>query len=261
MNKAKEQIDRANKMELLHEQNQAVLKANSLIQKTRYSLSLQEQKIILYVISKIEPNDDDFKYYEFDLKDLCALCGIEYHGENYKNFKNSIETLSSKCLWIDNGTQEILCHWVDTVIIDKVNPNIVYVRMNDKLKPYLLQLKNNYTIYDLSNTLFMDSKYSIRIYELLKSYAYMNKWKISIEELKKLLCLENKYTEYKDFRKRIIDKSIEEINKYTEINVDYTPIRNNRVITHLHFSITKKNSDEINTMVITKAEERKSREG
>ena len=51
------------------ERNHLVVKHNSLIQKTRYSLTTQQQKVLLYTISKIQPGDDDFKEYVFELKD------------------------------------------------------------------------------------------------------------------------------------------------------------------------------------------------
>ena len=51
--------------ELLEEErNQLVVKHNALIQKTRYSLNTQQQKIILYLISKIKPDDDELKEYD-----------------------------------------------------------------------------------------------------------------------------------------------------------------------------------------------------
>lgn len=253
MNKAEKQIQIANKIETRHERGQLVLKSNALIQKTRYSLSLQEQKIILYIISKLEPNDEEFKHYEFDLKKLCELCDIEYNGKNYLNFKESIKNLSDKSFWYNDGKKESLCRWVEKVIIDITNPTKIYIRLDEDLKPYLLQLKNNYTIYELENTLMMTSKYSIRLYELLKSYSYKGKWEISVNELKNILNIGDKYNEYKDFRKRILNKSIEEINSYTDLNVILKPIRTNRIITDLHFAISKKNSDEINQLVIARA--------
>ena len=91
----------------------------------------------------------------------------------------------------------------------------------------------------------MKSKYSIRLYELFKSYYNLRYFEISVDELKKMLNVENKYTDYKNFRVNVIDKSIEEINSTTDLQVSYTPIRNNRVITHLYFSITAKTTDEL----------------
>ena len=64
INKTEQQMITQKHFDTIHERGQVVLKANSLIQKTRYSLSLQEQKIILYIISKLEPTDEEFKHYE-----------------------------------------------------------------------------------------------------------------------------------------------------------------------------------------------------
>ncbi|MDY4786917.1 MAG: RepB family plasmid replication initiator protein, partial [Bacteroidaceae bacterium] len=44
-----------------------VVKANDLIQKSRFSLSVQQQKIVLYLISQISQFDTDFKLYEFSI--------------------------------------------------------------------------------------------------------------------------------------------------------------------------------------------------
>lgn len=41
--------------------NKTVTKANDLIQKSRFNLSLQQQKIVLYLISQVTPFDEDFK--------------------------------------------------------------------------------------------------------------------------------------------------------------------------------------------------------
>ena len=51
--------------DLWREVGKKVNKSNDLIQRSRFNLSLQEQKIILYLISQITPYDHDFKLYEF----------------------------------------------------------------------------------------------------------------------------------------------------------------------------------------------------
>jgi hypothetical protein len=55
-----------------------VVKANDLIQKSRFSLSLLQQKIVLYLISQISTFDTDFKLYEFDIREFCQVCGIDF---------------------------------------------------------------------------------------------------------------------------------------------------------------------------------------
>ena len=68
-----------------------ITKSNKLIQKTRYSLTLQEQKILLYIIQKVKPTDTDFETYTISIKEFCEVSGINYsNGKNYMNVKKAI---------------------------------------------------------------------------------------------------------------------------------------------------------------------------
>ena len=79
-----------------------VVKANDLIQKSRFSLSLQQQKIVLYLISQIKPYDEDFKVYSFDIKEFCKVCGIDSDGgKTYAELKEQIKAIRDKSLFGD----------------------------------------------------------------------------------------------------------------------------------------------------------------
>lgn len=227
-------------LETEKEREYAVVKANFLVRKAHYSLTAQEQKLILYCISKIKPEDTEFQEYTFSMKELCDVLGITYQTKNYLNFKNSIQNLRNKSFWFETKDEEALCAWVQSAVIHK-NDLSVTITLDERLKPYLLQLKNNYTQYSLKHILAMDSKYSIRLFEILQSYASLGKFEISLDDLKALLQIENNsYSNYKNFRVRVVDPAIEEINRYTYLNVSYQPIRQNRKIHSIIFSITKK---------------------
>ena len=64
------------KAELQKIRDYKVIKYNDLIQKTRHQLSMQEQKIVLYLISKIKPGDTELTDYKFDVAEFCEICGI-----------------------------------------------------------------------------------------------------------------------------------------------------------------------------------------
>ena len=218
-----------------------VVKSNDLIQNSRYNLSLQEQKIILYCISRLKPTDTTIQEQEFDLKELCDICGIEYLGQNYKNFKSSIKKLADSSFWIQENGDDILCRWIESVRIQ--NKTKIYIKLSENLTPYLLGLLGKFTAYELGYTLVMKSKYSIRLYELLKSYSQRRKTIINLDNLKiKLQTAE--YTVYNNFKVRVLDKAIEEINQYTDLIVSYTPIRESRKIVALEFTLDKKDTFE-----------------
>lgn len=221
------------------ERNQLVVKHNSLIQKTRYSLNTQQQKVILYLISKIRPDDDELREYDYDLKDFCRVCGISYHGQNYSNIKESILQLHNKAFWITTEEKETLVSWIMKATIYK-NDTRLRIRLDDDLKPFLLHLREQFTAYELSYILVMRSKYSIRLYEYLKSYHSLSVITVSVEELKELLECNSEYTRWDNFRMRVLDKAISEINAYTDLEVKPEFVRKGRVIDKIVFNIQKK---------------------
>ena len=108
------------------------------------------------------------------------------------------------------------------------------VRLDADMKPYLLQLKNNFTSYELIYTLHFKSKYSIRLYELMKSIHYHEletyTRSFTVEELKKLLDAE-RYTRYKDFKKRALEPAVNEINEFSDKQLAYEEVKQRNKVT------------------------------
>ena len=229
-----------NSQELALVREYKVVKHNKIIQKSRYELSTQEQKIILYLITKIKPEDTELDLYEFKIKDFCEVCGIdETSGGNYVFLKKTIKDLAEKCIWItlDNG-METLIRWIERPYIDRKS-GIIKIKLDELMRPYLLQLKEHFTAYNLYFTLAMKSKYSIRIYELLKSYENLSECTFEIDELKKIIFAEN-YEMYKDFRVKVIDIAVREINDFSDLSVTYKILKTGRKADKIRFKVKLK---------------------
>jgi plasmid replication initiation protein len=230
-----------NKEDIRNAREQCVVKANIMIQKARFELSTMEQKTILYVVSKIEPTDTYIKVYIFDVQDYCRVCGLDYNnGGNYAYVKTIIKGLRDKSLWVklDDGS-ETLCSWVNKARINKRSGKIM-IRLDDDIQEYLIGLiyRNNYTQYEILNILPMKSRYSIRIYELLKSHAFKEKKKINfdIDELKKQLTAEN-YQNFNNFRVKVLDIAVKEINEFTDLGVSYETEKKGKKVVKVIFKI------------------------
>jgi plasmid replication initiation protein len=85
----------------------------------------------------------------------------------------------------------------------------------------------------------MKSKYSIRIYEILKSYENLSEYTFEIDTLKKMLHAE-KYEMYKDFRVKVIDAAVKEINDFGDISISYTIMKKGKKADKIKFKITPK---------------------
>lgn len=224
------------KSQISAERKQLIVKSNQVIQKSRYHLTIQQQKLILYLISKIRPDDTEFKEYIFDLKDICKILNINIDGTNYIRLKDSLQKIADTSFWLEIDGVDRLYRWIDDVVLFKKEPK-VKIKLDEDLKPFLLQLKESFTYYQLENVLCFDSKYSFRLYELFKSYEFKTDFIISVDDLKKYLMADNKYDRFTLFKTNVLNKAIDEINKYTDLKVSYELVRNNRVITEIKFDL------------------------
>lgn len=242
LNSSKNQRTEGLKMTEQEKKNQQyslVVKSNDLIRQSRFSLSLTEQKILLYLISKIKPEDKEFKRYEFDIKQFCEICNIEYM-QSLSQLKEVVKNLRDKSIWIhiDEET-ESLVSWINKAYL-KTGTGKIGLQLDSDLIPYLLQLKSNFTQYELIAVLALRSKFSLRIYEILKSYEYIGSFSISIEDFRRMLMLESQYAKVGDLKHYVIDKAIAEINEYTDLLIYYESYRDGRRIAGFKFSIQKK---------------------
>lgn len=226
------------------EREQYICKRTDMIQKARYTLKPQEQKTILYAISKIKPDDPIDKEYSIDIKDFFKVCGLT-SDKNYSHFKKLIKDLSDKSWWYSENDTERLIRWFDTLNINKKS-GIIKLRFHREMMPFLINLvkENQYiTRYELKYILPMNCMYSVRLYELLKSYVNRDSWFFNIEDLKRLLDCQN-YKNYKDFNNRALKPAIEEINKYSDIVVRSSEVRKGRKVERIVFYIDRKTTLE-----------------
>jgi plasmid replication initiation protein len=224
--------------------NNTVIKANELIQKSRFSLSTQQQKVVLYLISQISPYDEDFKLYDFSIVEFCKVCGIDYEsGKNYADLKNAIKEIADKSLWIKLGNgKETLVRWIEKPYIDEKSGRI-QIKLDKDMKPYLLQLKQNFTQYELLWTLKFKSKYAIRLYELVKSIHFHELETYSkiydLSELQILLGAETHKT-YQHFKDRVLLPAIAEINNHSDKNVEFEPIKRSKAVSQIRLTVSTK---------------------
>jgi plasmid replication initiation protein len=222
--------------------NNAVTKSNVLIE-ANYKLSTLEQKIILYLISQIHKDDDDFKMYRLPIQEFSELLG--YRGSpKYTELREITKNLMRKVLEIREGQKLKQMSWVSYVEYDG-NSGYVSLSFDPRLKPYLLQLKREFTTYRLKNVMELKSSYSIRMYELLKRWQYVGGFEIRLDELRMMVGAGNKYREYHNFKKRVLNPAQQEISGKTDIMFSYEEIREKRKVVSIRFHIKEKTIEPV----------------
>lgn len=220
---------------LLKERSYYVVKANNLITKSRYSLSLQQQKVLLFLISQIKPEDDYNTIYELKISDFSTVCGyVEDSGYYYQSIKDDIKKLRDLSFWIEvDKDKEILLSWLNMVELNK-NSGTIRISFHYSVSPYLFALREQYTQYNLYNVLCLTHKYSIRLYEYLSSMRYKGIFEVSIDELRKRIDAEN-YSVFGNFNLRVLKPSIDDINDYTNLNIEYKFRKKGKAVSHIIF--------------------------
>lgn len=217
-----------------------VVKSNNLIQ-ARYDLNLNEQKIILYAVSKLDRSKDNFNIIPIGVKKFYKLLGTS--TERYTELREMIIKLREKTLIIETDEGEIITGWISSLEY-KRDKGIIELEFSHKLIPYLLQLKEQFTRYQIKNILYLSNKHSIRIYELLKQYETIGERTFTIDEIKKILLLENQYSRFSNFENWVLKPTMEEINDYTDLKVSYEKIKKGRAIHSIKYKIELKEIDD-----------------
>ncbi len=245
-----------------------VAKANDLVREAKYNLSLGQQRVLNFLISKIPPDANSLDdvgskqrlgYISFQVQEFARVFGMdEDSGTTYAHVKDWLLDLKQKAWWVFIDGKDVIMSWLDNVEMEPKSGKCS-VTFYNLMEPYLVALTKtgNYTSYNLLYTTNFRSAYSGRFYEMFKSYEFRSKVRSSqeknvkvvvmdLEELKssfdekdlktkKVIKTLSGYT-YKDF-KRILDKSLSEINQYTDINVEYESIKKGKKVVQLRFTI------------------------
>lgn len=219
-----------------------VYKDNALIQAS-YKLTVLEQRLILSCISQIRHDEKvtDETLYTVHAKDL--VLDSDKGEEVYTRIKEVAEQLHSRLVRIHlkpNGEgkreQILLTRWVQSVMYT-VGTGTIQVRFSRDILPYLNQLKGHFTKYAYSDIACMSSAYAIRLYELMSQYAGLGERYITLEQLRECLELKDEYKSTYEFKRRVLDPAVKQINELTDYKVSYKARKQGRQIVGYDFTI------------------------
>lgn len=221
-----------------------IRKSNHLIQRNRFDLSLRENRLLLYCISKIKPSDHGNETYTIAVRDVCKACGIESNitGSAYKAVFDALKKLDSfNFVLRDEKGIKHLVHWIRDVKIDPEENHKAKISFafDPKIAPWLFDVRKYFTQYAIGNVLQMRSIYGARLYELLKSYANIRGKKFPLDELRYLLGADSRsYDQYSCLRQKILEPALKDIETYSDLKVSYVEHKKGRKVEAIEFIIT-----------------------
>jgi plasmid replication initiation protein len=226
-----------------------VVKANSLIEAS-YRLSIDEVRILALTIGSMDPNSNQ-QVFDFTVADFVREFPEINLDNAYKQIQGAIKRIYERSVKTEDKDRVTEFRWVSSRTYFKKEGRF-RIAMTNEVMPYLTQLKGQFTKYQLRNISSFNSVHSIRIYELITQYRKVGEREITIEELKKWLQVEDKYSAFFDFKKRVLSTAIREINEKSDLLVEVEQIKRGRTVQALKFVILPKQKAE-NTENLTKS--------
>ena len=230
--------------------NSLVVKDNALINAS-YNLELTEQRLIMLAIINARESGQG----------ITADSKLEIHASDYANLFNVSIDASYKALReaVNNlfnrqfsytaeykrtgKTGVVRSRWVSRIFyVDDLA--LLEITFAPDVVPLVTRLEEHFTSYQAKQVAHLTSKYATRLYELLIAWREVGKVpQIEISTFRNRLgLLENEYTAMSDFKKRVLEPSIKQINEHTDITVTYEQQKKGRLISGFSFKLKQKQS-------------------
>lgn len=233
-----------NRREVTFDTNNYVAMANNMILHSASNLTLNEVKLLRFFIMQTKKDDKELYSFSVNVKTLAKTLEI-----SEKNLTRDLDKMTThimkEVIYIGDGSKKKWkqFHWVDVCEYDS---GVLSIKISDELKPFLVGLRGSFTRYRLAEIINLHSMYAIKIYEVLNGYMDDNnkphadvatEISISLEELRRITDTTNKFERYSNFKAKVIDAALKEINEKSIYHVTATPYKNGKMIAGFDFLI------------------------
>lgn len=278
----KERYMKKTKIVELPETNEILSRSNKLIL-SRYSATLVENKIMALSFKRVKLNKNGNPAVVFTTNELRKLTGVRGNGF-YDQLKIAAAGLMNKMVYMEDEQAQSFS-FINLIQKAEYREGSFTVVFTNESKALLYDLKSNFTSMSIDTLFSFKTNHAYRLYEILKVHEYKigdnNKpveivyplsdlklqlncintegKKVKIELMKphpnydKIvndLDTEKKFESWYEFKRRVLEKAIKEINQTTELNISYAPIRTGRggKTTAVRFYLQRKVVEKINTV-------------
>ena len=229
------------------EKNMLIVKDNALINAS-YNLELVEQRLILLAIIEARENGKGINANDpltVHASTYIQTFNVEKHSA-YTSLKEACKSLFARQFSYEevnkNGNlTQYTSRWVSKIGYTK-NEATVEIIFAPDIVPLITRLEEHFTSYELEQVAQLQSKYATRLYEILIAWRSTGKTPvITINDFRKQIgVIESEYKIISNFKLRVLEPSIKQINEQTDITVTYEQHKKGRTITGFSFKFKQK---------------------
>lgn len=210
---------------------------SNVITSGRYDFTACQLDILFMILGQLGAKDTVDTKYDINVKDIESITSRVW---NYQQLQQATEEMGSRMFVIDTEESRTQL-WLFSSFQYHTGKGYFTAALSAQARPYLFDLKDNYTHFELRAALACKSKYAKRLYVLACQWRRAGKVTMPISELKEMLFLKDprgkekeQYTEITALRKFVLDVAKDQINKHTDIQFDYKlSKKHSRAYTHI----------------------------
>lgn len=217
-----------------------VVKSNVLTP-TLAALTLNELRFLVFCISKLNRDSPTFSTIQCRSSDLADTFDISV-DRVYSLIKDLMIRINQRPIELSDGNICSLVWWFIT-LEHHISEGLFTFEFHPKLKPYLLQLRENFTAYRIKDVYQFDAASTWHVYEVLRQYKNMKVKEFDLEDFKALIGVSDKYDRISNFRHKLLDPALAEINAKSDIMVEYDALKRGSRVASLRFVITDNTSN------------------
>lgn len=236
-------MGRQKELELNAPSDQVVAKANDLV-RARHSLTTMEQRVFVMMVAKLG-KETDFPVQEIPVGAIADKSEVD-ESNIYREAQGICDSLTDKTVDIhdrsNEGNRRYTTYNCFSMCQYEEGKGVIRAKFNEDMSPFLLELQRRFTLYLVTVFLRLSSKYSTQIYELLKMREGISNLRISVDEFRRTLGLENKYKEFAQMKRRVIEQARGELKSRADIYFTYRVIREGRSAEEIQFFIHENKS-------------------
>lgn len=210
-------------------------KSNALIEAS-YKLTLQEQRVLLMCIGKLNPQDEaPSRIFQLTAEEFYLAFPDMGRKHAEERLQEAIDRLAERWIHINLKGEKREIRWIQEKAKYFDGEGKIEIIFADSIMPYLTQLKGQFTSIAVKNVSALRSTYSIRIYELLMQFKITRDRLITIDDFRNMLGIVSKYKDFKSLNQWIVKPAIKELNEKSDLTVSVDTIKKGRTVVALHF--------------------------
>lgn len=222
--------------------NNLIVKDNALVSASYY-LSLAEQRLILLGIVEARNNQSQDNEFIIHVNSYINAFGVD-DSTAYLTIKEACKRLRGRYFTyqrlVNDNLEQVESNWVQSIAYAN-NSSYVKIKFTEAVMPLITNLEKHFTSYQLEQVKDLTSIYAIRLYELLISWRQTKKVELSLVDLRLKLGIEpNEYKAMNNFKAKVLDLAVSQINEHTDITVKYEQVKQGRSITGFTFTFKQK---------------------